>query len=637
MKLRPFSNSRLHAKRTDRGFTLVELIIALVLSVMVVGVIAAALITSLNVSSSTTDQVNDSSETGLISSFLFRDAQSAGGINPVNASPNGSLGVWTTASGTCTQAGALVLRFSWNEYTAATTFNAIEVVYSLDSATHTLTRKTCTNGVAGASVVLGRHLTSVVAVCVLVTTTVPCSGHPTSVSLTVNGSGVRAPISSVLTASLRPVASQLAIVAPPSMPSGVIGTAYTSTTVIGTGFKTLPSVVWSVTGQPAGLSISSTGVMSGTPTASGSFNAVVTIADSVSSVTKTYPISISAILTVTWPVLPSTGDVGVAYTSTAGSVTGGIGPYVWSFTAPQPTGLTLNTATGLVSGTPTAIGSFNPILKVTDSSAPPISATSVAFPVTINAALVISTPSLPNGQVGVGYSTTVASTGGTAPKTWSATGLPAGLTISAAGLISGTPTVAGTYSTAIVTVTDAIPTSVNKTYAITIAAAAVTCPGTVVGWKAEYFANVALTGAPVLCRDDANPINLDWGSGSPDATVPADNFSVRWTRTQAFAAGYYTFTLGSDDGGRLYIDGALVIDTWGDRSYATSPPYSVFVADGNHTIVMEFYENGGLARATLNWVASTPPACSDGRHRMAWSVLQQRHTYRTARCVSRRC
>jgi prepilin-type N-terminal cleavage/methylation domain-containing protein len=475
MKLRSFLHPGLRAKRADRGFTLVELIIALVLSLMVVGVITAALITSLNVASSTTGQVNDSSETGLISSFLFRDAQSAGGINPVNASPNASLGVWTTASGTCTQAGALVLRFSWNEYTAAATFSAIEVVYSLDSTTHTLTRKTCKDGVAGASVVLGGHLTSVTAVCVLVTTTVPCSGHPTSVSLTVNGSGARAPISSVLTASLRPVASQLAIVSPASMPSGVVGTAYTSTTVIGTGFKTLPEVVWSAPGLPAGLSISSSGVISGTPSASGSFTAVVKIADSVGFVTRTYSISIGAVLTVTWPVLPAVGDVGVAYTSTTPTVTGGIAPYVWSFTAPLPAGLTLNTATGVVSGTPTAVGSFNPIFKVTDSSAPTISNTSAAIPVTINSAPTITAPAtLPGGQVGVAYvSTTVTGSGGSTPYSWTVTsGLPAGLTLnSSTGVISGTPTASGSF-TPVIKLTDAAFGSFTKTYAaITIKAA----------------------------------------------------------------------------------------------------------------------------------------------------------------------
>ena len=75
----------------DSGFTLVEVMIALVLSALIVGVITAALITSLNVASSTTSLVTDSSETGLVSAYLFRDAQRAGGIRTSDATPDATL------------------------------------------------------------------------------------------------------------------------------------------------------------------------------------------------------------------------------------------------------------------------------------------------------------------------------------------------------------------------------------------------------------------------------------------------------------------------------------------------------------------------------------------------------------------
>ena len=84
--------------------------------------------------------------------------------------------------------------------------------------------------------------------------------------------------------------------------------------------------------------------------------------------------------------------------------------------------------------------------------------------------------------------------------------------------------------------------------------------------------------------------------------MPVDRFSARWTRQQTFAAGTYTFRMGTDDGGRLYIDGVLVIDRWVDQGYpSTIPSASVRLTAGTHTIVMEYYENGGDAAATLTW------------------------------------
>ena len=103
---------------TNRGFTLIELMIAITLSLLVGGVVAAALITSLNVARATTDQVGDSADAGLISSFLLRDAQSAGSIDPATAVPDSTLGVSNIQSDTdgvaCTSSPSVItVRFSW--------------------------------------------------------------------------------------------------------------------------------------------------------------------------------------------------------------------------------------------------------------------------------------------------------------------------------------------------------------------------------------------------------------------------------------------------------------------------------------------------------------------------------------------
>jgi hypothetical protein len=115
----------------------------------------------------------------------------------------------------------------------------------------------------------------------------------------------------------------------------------------------------------------------------------------------------------------------------------------------------------------------------------------------------------------------------------------------------------------------------------------------------EYFDNPTLSGPAWLCRDDAL-VDFHWAQGSPGAPIPTNDYSVRWTRTQWFAAGNYTFHLGSDDGSRLYVDGVLVGDWWYDTTYATRAVTRALTA-GDHTIVMEYYERTGDARATLHW------------------------------------
>ena len=125
------------------------------------------------------------------------------------------------------------------------------------------------------------------------------------------------------------------------------------------------------------------------------------------------------------------------------------------------------------------------------------------------------------------------------------------------------------------------------------------CPGTYAGWVGEYYANVNLSGAAALCRDDAT-LNFTWAGASPGTGVPADNFSVRWTRSVTFTAGAHNFTVGSDDGSRVYVDGTLLIDFWTDHSYATKSGSQTLTA-GSHVIVVEFYERGGQAQASIAW------------------------------------
>src|ERR1039457_2013957 len=164
-----------------------------------------------------------------------------------------------------------------------------------------------------------------------------------------------------------------------------------------------------------------------------------------------YPENDSAPLgiTTTTAQLP-TGVTGTAYPSTTLQASGGVTPYTWSYTGSLPTGLNLS-ASGGITGTPTATGTFNFTVKVTDSTKPTANTKTASLSITVDTPITVTTTSpLPTGYVGLAYSQTLAATGGSGKGyTWAVTSgstLPAGLNLSAAGVLSGKPTTVGNPS-----------------------------------------------------------------------------------------------------------------------------------------------------------------------------------------------
>lgn len=121
----------------------------------------------------------------------------------------------------------------------------------------------------------------------------------------------------------------------------------------------------------------------------------------------------------------------------------------------------------------------------------------------------------------------------------------------------------------------------------------------ITAWRGEYFSNNSLSGSPALVRDDSS-VDFDWGEGRPASELPADWFSVRWTRTLDFLPGSYQFVLRADDGARVWVGDQEVFDEW----HVSSPQRyekNVFVPSGPQTVRVEYFEAGGGAQISLWW------------------------------------
>jgi glucose/arabinose dehydrogenase/endonuclease YncB( thermonuclease family) len=126
----------------------------------------------------------------------------------------------------------------------------------------------------------------------------------------------------------------------------------------------------------------------------------------------------------------------------------------------------------------------------------------------------------------------------------------------------------------------------------------------------EYYNNRTLSGSPLFSRCDGS-LDYAWGDAGPGNGLGVDDFSVRWTGRFAFLAGDYTFSAQTDDGMRIWIDGALVLDKWVDQN--ASYTVSRTLTQGEHEVKVEYFEQAVSATARVSWALNTPiPTCAAG-------------------------
>jgi hypothetical protein len=250
-----------------------------------------------------------------------------------------------------------------------------------------------------------------------------------------------------------------------NLPEASTGVAYSTTLTVagGTGPHTWALASGSL---PTGLSLTSAGVISGTPTTAATTAFTVRVTDSAARTrTRVTTITVASALSAS-SLTDSTLAIGAVPPALNLTGSGGRPGYIWTLlSGALPAGLQLNDV-GTITGTPTSGGSYAATVRATDRSGRTASA-SVSLTV---AGFAFSPSSLAAARQGVPYSQafSITYTGSTAPTTWSVAGgsLPAGITVSGSSL-TGTPTVTGTFPVTL-RATDAAGWTDTKAYSLLV-------------------------------------------------------------------------------------------------------------------------------------------------------------------------
>src|SRR5438094_4639338 len=334
----------------------------------------------------------------------------------------------------------------------------------------------------------------------------------------------------------------------------VITSSLTATGHVGVAFSyqitaTNNPTSYNATGLPPGLSVNtSTGLISGTPTTAGTYSVTISATNAGGTGSATLTLTIKPAPPVITSSLTTTGTVAAAFSY---QITASNSPTSFNATG-LPSGLTVNTSTGLISGTPAAGTDAGSPYSVTISATNSGGTGTATLTITIlSGAPVITSPTTASGTLCNAFSYAITATNN--PTSYGATGLPAGLTVNTStGVISGTPTATGTF-TVTISATNSRGTG-SATLTITISpsappviSSALTATGTVgVAFTYQIVASNCPTGYNATGLPTGLSVDTSTGliSGTPAAGTDAGSpYSVTISATNAGGTGSATLIL----------------------------------------------------------------------------------------------
>lgn len=441
---------------------------------------------------------------------------------------------------------------------------------------------------------------------------------------------------------------EIASPAPGALPAATGGTAY-SQTFVASGGQAPHRFDIGMGALPAGVTFTSTGVLSGTPTVSGTFNFTLTTTDSspspgpYTSAPVAYSLTVNAPTITLTPASLTTATTAVAYSETV-TANGGTAPYSFGISAGSlPAGISFNSA-GLLSGTPTAAGTYNFTIIATDTHG---FTNSRAYTVVVaDPVITVTAPAagaLPSATGGTAYSQTFTASGSQGSHSFSliAGALPIGMSLTSAGVLSGTPSVSGTFNFSLVA-SDSSPApgpfaSAPVAYSLTVSTPVITVSPTSLPnaiATLAYSETVTASGGTAPYSFSLSAGSLPTGmsfssagafSGTP-STAGTYNFTVTVADTHGFTGSRAYSVVVDDQPGQVTMLVSSPAD--GAFGFSSSEPALNFTVNtasgsgtsgartlplGNHSFALSVPAGFELAAASCDSAGSTiDPATLSG-------------------------